>query len=114
MTQANSISTALYDSYAIPKWIVGLVIMILALIILLGGIQSMGKVCGVIVPFMAVIYFAATMIVIVFNIENLPAGISEMFRMAFSFKSVAGGVGGTITASILSSMRWGVAKRCIF
>jgi len=110
MTQANSISTALYDSYAIPKWIVGLVIMILALTILLGGIQSIGKVCGVIVPFMAVIYFFATMLVILFNIKNLPSGVSEMFTMAFSFKSVAGGVGGTITASILSSMRWGVAR----
>lgn len=110
MTQANSISTALYDSYAIPKWIVGLVIMILALTVLLGGIKSIGKVCGVIVPFMAVIYFVAAVAIIVFNIKNLPDGISEMFKMAFSFKSVAGGVGGTITASILSSMRWGVAR----
>jgi len=110
MTQANSISTALYDSYAIPKWIVGLIIMILAITVLLGGIKSIGKVCGVVVPFMAVIYFLATALVILFNIKNLPSGISEMFTMAFSVKSLAGGVGGTITASILSSMRWGVAR----
>ena len=110
MTQANSISTALYDSYAIPKWIVGLIIMVLAITVLLGGIKSIGKVCGVVVPFMAVIYFLATALVILFNIKNLPSGISEMFTMAFSVKSVAGGVGGTITASILSSMRWGVAR----
>ena len=33
-----------------------------------------------------------------------------MFRMAFSFDSVAGGIGGTVVASTLQAMRWGVAR----
>lgn len=33
-----------------------------------------------------------------------------MFRMALSFDSVAGGIGGSIVASMLTSMRWGVAR----
>ena len=33
-----------------------------------------------------------------------------MFRMAFSFDSVAGGIGGSIVASMLTAMRWGVAR----
>jgi AGCS family alanine or glycine:cation symporter len=110
MTQANSISTALYNSYSIPQWIVGLTIMILSIVVLLGGIKSIGKVCGIVIPFMAIFYFTATILVILLNIKNVPSGISEMFRMAFSFKSVTGGVGGAITASLLSSMRWGVAR----
>ena len=33
-----------------------------------------------------------------------------MFRMAFSFESVAGGVGGSVVATMLTSMRWGIAR----
>jgi AGCS family alanine or glycine:cation symporter len=52
----------------------------------------------------------AAMIVIIVNFSAVPAGIAEMIRMAFSFDSVAGGVGGSIVASMLTSMRWGVAR----
>lgn len=52
----------------------------------------------------------AAIIVIIVNAAALPAGIAEMFRMAFSFESVAGGIGGSIVASMLTAMRWGVAR----
>ncbi len=110
MTQANSISAALFTSYAIPTWIVGLLITVLSLGILLRGIKSIGKVSSLVVPFMAAFYFVAAAVVIVVNFSAIPAGIAEMFRMAFSFDSVAGGVGGSIVASMLTSMRWGVAR----
>ncbi len=110
MTQANSIASAVVGTFGIPTWITGAVITILALVVLLGGIKSIGRVCGVIVPFMAVFYFVAGILVIIINFENLPAGISQIFTMAFSPTAVAGGVGGTVIASMLSAMRWGVAR----
>ena len=110
MTQANSISAALFTSYEIPTWIVGAIITLLSLGILLRGIKSIGKVSSLVVPFMAAFYFVAAVIVIITNFSAIPAGIAEMFRMAFSFDSVAGGVGGSIVASMLTSMRWGVAR----
>lgn len=110
MTQANSISGAMYSTFGIPVWITGIIIMLLAFIVLLGGIKSIGKVCGVIVPFMAVIYFSAGLLAVLFRIHYLPSGISEIFRMAFSPSAVAGGIGGSIVASMLSSMRWGIAR----
>jgi AGCS family alanine or glycine:cation symporter len=110
MTQANSIAAALFTSYAIPTEIVGGIIVIASLIIFLRGIKGIGKVSSIIVPFMAGFYFLAAMIVIIVNIDAVPAGIAEMFRMAFSFDSVAGGIGGSIVASALTAMRWGVAR----
>jgi AGCS family alanine or glycine:cation symporter len=59
---------------------------------------------------MAAFYFVTASIVIIANFSAVPAGIAEMFRMAFSFDSVAGGVGGSIVASMFNSMRWGVAR----
>ena len=110
MTQANSIAAALSSSYEVPTWLTGAVIMVAAIATLINGIRSIGKVSSVVVPAMAVFYFVAAMIVIIVNFEAVPAGVAEMFRMAFSFDSVAGGVGGSIVASMLTSMRWGVAR----
>lgn len=110
MTQANSISGAVLGTFGIPTWITGVVITTLAIVVLLGGIKSIGRVCGIFVPFMAGFYFIAGIIVIIINFENLPAGIALIFTMAFSPMAVAGGVGGTVIASMLSAMRWGVAR----
>ena len=110
MTQANSISAALFTSYEIPTWATGGLITILALSVLIRGIRRIGKVSSIIVPVMAAFYFLAAMVVIIMNFSAVPEGVMEMFRMAFSFESVAGGVGGSIVASMLTSMRWGVAR----
>lgn len=110
MTQANSISTALNTSFGISTEVVGGILVVCSLLILVRGIHSIGKVSSVVVPFMAVFYFIAAVIVILANISAIPAGLSEIFRMAFATDAVAGGVGGAITATMFSSMRWGVAR----
>lgn len=110
MTQANSIAAALSSSYEIPTWLVGGIITIAAISVLIRGIRSIGPVSSVVVPAMAVFYFFASLVVIAVNFAAVPAGVVEMFRMAFSFDSVAGGIGGSIVASMLTSMRWGVAR----
>ena len=56
MTQANSISSSLHDTFGTPAWIPGLILTLLALFILLGGIKSISKVSQIVVPFMAVFY----------------------------------------------------------
>ena len=110
LTQANSISSAFHSSFGIPERATGVVLVFLALAILMRGIHSIGKVSSLVVPSMAAFYFVVSCIVIVVNFEAVPAGVAEMFRMAFSFESVAGGVGGSIVATMLTAMRWGVAR----
>lgn len=110
MTQANSIAGAVNGTFGVPTWITGLILTVLAFLVILGGIKSIGKVAGVIVPFMAVFYVLAALLVIIINFQNVPAGIAEIFTMAFSPSAMAGGVGGTIIATMLTAMRWGVAR----
>ena len=74
------------------------------------GIHGIGKVSSVVVPAMSIFYFAMSLIVIIANYRALPAGIAEMLRLAFSIDAVAGGVGGSIVSTMLTSMRWGVAR----
>ena len=110
LTQANSISTALNATYNIPFSITGIVITVLALLIILGGIKSISKVSQVVVPIMALFYIISGMIVMIGNVANLPAGLSMIFKMAFSVKAVGGGLCGTIVATMMQSMRYGVAR----
>ena len=110
MTQANSISAVLESGFSIPTWLTGVLLVFCALFVIVRGIRSIGKVSSVLVPTMAGFYFVTALIVIAFNYAAIPAGVAEMFRMAFSFEAVAGGVNGSIIASMLTAMRWGVAR----
>lgn len=110
LTQANSIADALHTSFNIPTWVIGIAITLLTLVIIVGGIKSISKVSQVIVPSMAAIYIIAGLIVIILNIENVPAGAAMILKMAFSPQAVGGGLCGTITASMMNAMRYGVAR----
>lgn len=110
MTQANSIASALHETFALPSWLVGVVITVLAFIVIVGGIKSISRVSQVVVPLMAIFYVISALFVIVGNYQNIPDGISMIFRMAFSTEAVGGGLCGTITASMMNAMRFGVAR----
>ena len=99
MTQGNSIATSVHATFGVSVTVVGVVITVLALLIIIGGIKTISKVSSVVVPVMAIFYVAAGIIVILGNIHNLPAGISMIFKMAFSVKAVGGALCGNIVAS---------------
>ena len=110
MTQANSISQSLNSTFHFSPVVVGVVLTILALVIIVGGIKTISKVSSVVVPLMAIFYVAAGLLVILINIKNLPAGIAMIFKMAFSVDAVGGGLCGSITAAMMNSMRYGIAR----
>lgn len=112
MTQGNSISTAVHETFGVSVSTVGAVITILALLIISGGIKTISKVSSVVVPVMAIFYVIAGVIVILGNISNLPAGLSMIFHMAFSVKAVGGALCGNIVASMMNAARYGVARGC--
>lgn len=110
MTQGNSISGALKATFNVPTWLSGIIITVFALLIIVGGIKSISKVSSVVVPVMAIFYVICGLIVIIGNISKLPAGLAMIFKMAFSVKAVGGGMCGTIVASMMNAMRYGVAR----
>ena len=110
MTQGNSIASALHSTFNVPTQISGVVITVLSLVIIVGGIKSISKVSAVVVPTMAIFYVICGLIVIIGNISNLPSGLAMIFKMAFSVKAVGGGLCGSIIASMMNAMRFGVAR----
>ncbi len=110
LTQANSIASALKETAGVSTKVAGFVIAGLVLAIVVGGIKTISKVSSVVVPFMAVFYVVAGLVVIAGNIQNVPSGVAMIFKYAFSVEAATGGVLGTITASMMRSMRYGVAR----
>lgn len=110
MTQANSISDAFKNTFDIPLWVTGIILTVLALVIIVGGIKTISKVSSIVVPFMAIFYVIAGLIVIIGNVSAIPEGLAMIFKMAFSVKAVGGGLCGSITAAMMNAMRFGVAR----
>ena len=52
--QANAISTLSFESYQIPTYVMGAIICLLTALVIIGGVHSIARVCGALVPFMAV------------------------------------------------------------
>ncbi len=110
LTQSNSISDALDSTFGIPVWVTGVVVTVIAFAVMVGGINTISKVSSVIVPAMAIFYLVTGLVVIICNISSLPAGVAMIFKMAFSAEAVGGGLCGTITASMMNAVRFGVAR----
>lgn len=112
MTQANSITTAVSATFGFSNEIIGAALTVLTLAVIVGGITSISRVSSLIVPGMTVFYIAAGLLCIALNFENVPHGLYLIFMMAFDPAAVEGGVVGTITVSVMNSVRFGVARGC--
>ncbi len=109
MAQSNSMTDVLNTTYNIPTWLSGLVITSLVLLIIVGGLKRIAEVTSRLVPFMAVIYFIAAVLVVVLNIENLLPAIKLIFTDAFTGTAAAGGfVGSAFILTLTMGVRRGL------
>ncbi|MCL7413036.1 MAG: sodium:alanine symporter family protein [ANME-2 cluster archaeon] len=107
MTQANSMSIALNDTFNVPGVVTGLVLAVVVGVVVIGGIKRLGDVAGSLVPFMAIIYILIALLVLVLNIRELPDALLLIIRSAFTGTAAAGGFTG---AAVASAMRFGIAR----
>ena len=77
-------------------WLFGLIMAVVVGIVIIGGIKSIARVTEKVVPFMAVIYVIAALVIILMNIGAVPAAISAIITGAFAPTAVAGGAIGAL------------------
>lgn len=107
MTQSNAISTALQSTLGINPYLTGAVIVVIAAIVLLGGIQSIAKVTSTLVPIMGCAYAIFAILALIANAPEIPHAFAVIFEGAFHPQSIAGGVAGY---TVLMAIRFGVAR----
>jgi AGCS family alanine or glycine:cation symporter len=78
------------------SWLIGVIFAVLVGAVIIGGIKSIAKVTEKIVPFMAVLYLTACLVVILGSISAVPAAIGEIFAGAFTGEGVVGGAVGAL------------------
>ncbi|MFG2310282.1 alanine/glycine:cation symporter family protein [Streptomyces sp. NPDC048566] len=76
--------------------VMGIILAVVVGAVILGGIKSIGKVAGKLVPGMAILYVGACLIVILANVTEVPAAFGSIFHEAFTGEGVVGGVVGAL------------------
>ena len=105
--QANTVADAMLSEFGIAKWITGLVTSAIVALVILGGIKRIGRVTSILAPLMAIIYVSAAMLIIIFNLDQVPGTFALIFREAFN---PTAGVAGTGVGAFLVTMMWGVRR----
>ncbi|TFJ94135.1 alanine/glycine:cation symporter family protein [Lentibacillus salicampi] len=102
-TQAKAVADLMNSTFSVPFWVTGIVLVIFAGLVILGGIKWIGRVTAFFVPIMAAFYIAAGLIVMIMNINLVPEALGTIFTYAFSGEAAAGGTIGAV-------IRFGVAR----
>jgi AGCS family alanine or glycine:cation symporter len=107
MVQSNSVADALESSFNVPFWFTGIVLMGATAVVIIGGIKSIGKVTGLLVPIMIVFYMGGALYILLLNIEVIPDAIAMIFKYAFT---PAAEMGGFLGATVMLTIQKGVAR----
>ncbi len=107
MTQGNAIASNVESSWGLPVAVTGVILTVMTLIVLVGGIKSIGRVTSNLVPIMIFFYVAGALYILIANIESIPAAIGLIFTDAFTGTSAVGGFAGS---AIMIVVQYGVAR----
>ncbi len=105
--QANAISTLANEVLGTPLWISGLIVTVLVALVVLGGIKSIARFCGALVPFMAVIYVLGCLLLLCKNWMFVWPAIKLIVTAAFDPEAATGGF---IGGSFMIAARYGIAR----
>lgn len=94
LVQANAISAAVSTFWVTDPWIHGIAIAVVTGLVVLGGVRSIGHVAAIIVPFMALFYIGAGLIILAINYDKIPEAFSAIFAGAFNGQAAFGGFAG--------------------
>ena len=96
------------NTYSWATVIACLVLTLCVGLVVLGGIQRISKVAQVVVPFMAVLYVALALIILITNITAVPAAIVTIVKSAFTGSALAGGAIGTMIMAMQKGIQRGI------
>lgn len=109
MSQINSISSNMLQVFHIPTYITGIILVIIGALVIIGGIKRIAAVTEKLVPFMAITYIVACIIIVITHINVVPAIFVSIFKGAFGLKAIGGGiVGSGIKLALQYGMKRGV------
>lgn len=105
--QANAIATVAHETYQIAPALTGAVVCLLTGAVVIGGVKSIARVCGLLVPFMALLYVLGCIYILCVNAAFLWPAVQLIVTSAFSPQAAGGGFIGT---TVMMAARYGIAR----
>ena len=107
--QANSVAHALRYAFDLPAAVSGGVLAVVVLLAILRGLRGVARLMQWIVPFMALLWIATSLLIGLWHITALPTIFATIFRCAFGWQeAAAGAVGYTISQALTSGFQRGM------
>jgi len=94
--QANAMAEALQKSLNVPPLVTGVVVALIAFVVLIGGIERIGRVTQIVVPIMAGFYVIGALVILIANAAQIPEAFGLIFSNAFRGDAALGGTLGVV------------------
>ncbi len=106
-SQVNSIASSMSSSFGLAPQLVSIVTAISIAFFIFGGIEKISDVSTKIVPFMAILYILASVIVLAMHFDQILPTLALVLKSAFSPAAAAGGFAG---ATVQQAIQRGIAR----
>lgn len=106
-TQSNSITQTTTTSFGLNPHIAGIAAAVLAGLVIIGGVRSIGNVCMKLVPFLAVLYTGSCIFLLFLNREAFFPAIRLIVTHALAPRAA---LGGAVGSSLMLTARYGIAR----
>ncbi|BCQ09618.1 sodium:alanine symporter [Mycobacterium heckeshornense] len=108
MVEANAISDVLKTSHHVGAGWTAVALVALTAPIVFGGVRSVARVAGVVLPAVALAYVVLALVIVLLHVRDLPGVFHEIIGGAFGIPQMAGGFGGGIAAAMLNGVKRGL------
>ena len=106
-TQPNSIAVVMESELGVKTWVSGVTLAVLAWLVIIGGIRSIGRAAEALTPLKVGLYLVGGLVVILAHLPQVPAVLALIFHEAFSGRAAVGSVAGI---GVMMAMRYGLAR----
>lgn len=107
--QANTIAHAFEESFGFTQVQTGIGVVVLAGVVIFGGLRTIARFAEIVVPIMAGAYLAVALVVVFMNLGHVVEALTLVVRSAFGLEqAVGGGLGFTMQQALTNGVRRGL------
>lgn len=92
--------------YSLTIIVSGIILTVFVALVLIGGLKRISNVAQIVVPFMAIVYVAVAMLMLILNATKIPSALLSIVQGAFGLRAVGGGMLG----AMIVAMQKGIAR----
>lgn len=110
-TQARAVTETASTLWKLPEYAVGMAIAVVVGLVIVGGVNSIGRICSKLVPAMGAFYILGCLLILFINLPYFIPAVNMIFKSAFISNQLPAAVaGGFIGSALRSAARYGIAR----